>query len=765
MKAKLVLLKDNQEVQSFELEGKKSLMLGRAENADIKINDRAIGREHLVFAINNKAVMLQKRSKFGKVLLNGVEVSEAVLQPNDVMQLQDFQLKLVAAQSSEPTKVLTGNDSPALFAGEPLPGSSDAEGVADLDLAEPVQEPAESQPVAVSERPTQSKLDFNAVNTEASSQGFNTNNPNNIDNSDKTAMISQNSVLNKIVFSEGQANLTEYVIKKPEVSIGRGQNCDIIIYDKKASRRHVVIKKVGLNVVIKDLDTANGTLVNNQKITELELNSDDIIQIGDTAFKFLATSQDYLAVQQNQGFLNVPPEVGQDIDANINSGFIDNSNVAPATVNVGATAQAASLFSVAGAGASADLNLAGSSLKTKESLVDKFKRQPTIRKVMIVVGVIAVLMVLNGDEETKKTDKDPNRKIASVEKGDASYSALPIEKKQFVMNTYQLALDNYKTRQYEQAVLQADRILEILPGGYKDARNIKAYAQKAIEIQKANDEERRRKDLEEKLKVEIAELVQQAEQLLAQGDETKAKEVFAQVLEKDPDNATILRLRQEMEEREQKNKAAAELAKEQEFKLGELKKVLAEAQTLLKQQLYYQAIAKVSPAKMIFNGHEDLIAQAQKLVSSAKAEMASKTAPFLKEANDAMINQDYISARDGFYKVIKIDSQNEIAKKGLAKIRETLHDRAKRIYTDGVIAESVSDYKAAQDKFRECKDIAMTDDIYFGRCSRKFKRFELMARDTASVGGVVNPSSNGPTSNANRENADPEPPKFESQGE
>ena len=64
---------------------------------------------------------------------------------------------------------------------------------------------------------------------------------------------------------------TDFVIKKSEISIGReARPATSIITDKKSSRKHLIIKRVGMNFVAQDLGSANGTTINGNKFTEQE---------------------------------------------------------------------------------------------------------------------------------------------------------------------------------------------------------------------------------------------------------------------------------------------------------------------------------------------------------------------------------------------------------------------------------------------------------------------------------------------------------------
>lgn len=74
---------------------------------------------------------------------------------------------------------------------------------------------------------------------------------------------------------------SEVALDSVELCIGRapGQN-DIVLAEDRVSRRHAVIKRSGKSFVIQDLDSANGTFVNGQRIKERVLADRDVVSIG-----------------------------------------------------------------------------------------------------------------------------------------------------------------------------------------------------------------------------------------------------------------------------------------------------------------------------------------------------------------------------------------------------------------------------------------------------------------------------------------------------
>jgi two-component system, cell cycle response regulator len=80
----------------------------------------------------------------------------------------------------------------------------------------------------------------------------------------------------------------KYSLDGDALTIGRANTAQIQIDDEAASRRHAVVEPGAAEVVLRDLGSTNGTLVNERPIREQVLQDGDCIQIGATLLKFLA---------------------------------------------------------------------------------------------------------------------------------------------------------------------------------------------------------------------------------------------------------------------------------------------------------------------------------------------------------------------------------------------------------------------------------------------------------------------------------------------
>jgi HD-GYP domain-containing protein (c-di-GMP phosphodiesterase class II) len=91
-----------------------------------------------------------------------------------------------------------------------------------------------------------------------------------------------------IRIKNGPAQGQTFTVREEPLIVGRDAACDISLQDKGASRRHAEIFCIGEMCFIRDLDSRNGSFVNDNKVTEEMLRDGDRIQIGGTVMTFEA---------------------------------------------------------------------------------------------------------------------------------------------------------------------------------------------------------------------------------------------------------------------------------------------------------------------------------------------------------------------------------------------------------------------------------------------------------------------------------------------
>src|SRR5262245_5756787 len=94
----------------------------------------------------------------------------------------------------------------------------------------------------------------------------------------------------RLIVNPGLAGQQEFKLKTGPNTIGRARENDIVILDQSLSRHHAKIEVNGDRTTISDLQSSNGTFVNDEKIDQADLNNGDTIQWGDVLCTFVRDS-------------------------------------------------------------------------------------------------------------------------------------------------------------------------------------------------------------------------------------------------------------------------------------------------------------------------------------------------------------------------------------------------------------------------------------------------------------------------------------------
>src|SRR5262249_5794059 len=97
----------------------------------------------------------------------------------------------------------------------------------------------------------------------------------------------EHAVQPKLAVIGGNDRGHEFTIAAAEVTLGRGTDCDVILADIAVSRRHVVLRFDGGRVLMRDLQSGNGTLVNGKRVGQCTLRDGDQIELGNTLMRFV----------------------------------------------------------------------------------------------------------------------------------------------------------------------------------------------------------------------------------------------------------------------------------------------------------------------------------------------------------------------------------------------------------------------------------------------------------------------------------------------
>ncbi len=113
-------------------------------------------------------------------------------------------------------------------------------------------------------------------------------------NNDTTRVTSMHSISGTLGGTDcliqiyGDALGRKYDLYDPICTIGRDPQNEIILDSDSVSRRHAILELCDAGRLVRDLDSTNGTYLNDIQIRSAVLSNGDLIKVGDTIFKYLS---------------------------------------------------------------------------------------------------------------------------------------------------------------------------------------------------------------------------------------------------------------------------------------------------------------------------------------------------------------------------------------------------------------------------------------------------------------------------------------------
>lgn len=89
----------------------------------------------------------------------------------------------------------------------------------------------------------------------------------------------------KLVASGSWLAGQEFPLYEEGTILGRGKTCDITIPGTHLSRNHAELRVQAGQLLVKDLDSANGTFLNGERIIEAKANSGDVLRMDVYSFR------------------------------------------------------------------------------------------------------------------------------------------------------------------------------------------------------------------------------------------------------------------------------------------------------------------------------------------------------------------------------------------------------------------------------------------------------------------------------------------------
>lgn len=219
---KLTIIQQDGPEQEFDL-GKANITIGRAMTNDIILSDARASRSHARLECSSSGSTIVDLGSSNGIRLNGLRVDRAKLQPGDMINIGNTQLR--------------------------------------FDISRPIED--------VSATVIDSEADLNLT----------------LDHEVLPMTICETSTPRLVVFTE--EGTREWPLEDADsVTIGRTDENDLVIEQAKVSRGHAEVVRRGNLFLLRDLGSSNGTWVRNEKVREMILQDGDIFRIGQAQVVF-----------------------------------------------------------------------------------------------------------------------------------------------------------------------------------------------------------------------------------------------------------------------------------------------------------------------------------------------------------------------------------------------------------------------------------------------------------------------------------------------
>lgn len=494
----------------------------------------------------------------------------------------------------------------------------------------------------------------------------------------------------------------KYLLESDKTYIGRdAAKCQIVLNDTEVSSVHAVITKNNILITLEDLNSSNGTILNGDRINKATLGHNDEFVIGGVTFT-----------------------------VKVRSDFLKEENSTLMAVDDNQTVEVEEVVEVqAEEGESLDaLGQVVSDEPEEKSVIKRIWKDEAKRKKLIyviVAGVVAWVML--GDETPQapaaKPKKASVKKIEKTVVNKTTGKKLSDEEKSALSARYEIGKYHYYDGRYREALEEFQKISSVDPNFNSTLQSLIALSKEGLSKLEEQEKKRLAEQAAAEKKIKIKELIAKASEYVKDRRVELAQDVFNEIAKVDPENIEVTKMKLELEDW-QKEKSRKELEEASKKKAREDKvEKLKPGKTLYNQQEWYKAIGKLEDFLKVKDMDEDLTKEATEMLKKSRDEISTAVAPLTGKAKSLMEGQDLKGAYEVYQQILKVEPSNIEALNQVGDIKEQLSNKARKIYREAIISESLSLFQDAKEKFQEVQQISPVDSDYYKKATDKLRDY------------------------------------------
>ncbi len=759
---KLSVLKRNQPIQEIDL-GKDVLahdysetifLIGRSKDCHVVLDDKKISREHARIIHRNGKWFIEKTNPDNACMINGETFERHELDSGDVFTAESFSVTFqndlrgstqMEAQpqvkSAESVKIVEEVTAPIIVETQKEVQKSrsnatatdinisninmDENSTGEMNLEDMGHTEEKSEEVEFQDEPAD---DLGFSSEESNSQtlvnqvtdaeiviaentpeeeidenmSYSLENIDSGGDDESTRVIQSFASIYLELFGE-TAPYDRYIVEKEKTFIGRDPNkCQIVLNDSEVSTVHAVITKNNIMLTLEDLNSSNGTIYKGDRINKVTLSHNDEFVIGGVTFtvkirsEFLKDeSATLMAVDENQTveveeIVEVQAEEGEQLDA---------------------------------------LGEMVTEAPQEKSIIKRIWKDEKQRKKLLIGLVVLVGLWLMLEEEPAPPPKKTTPK-AKIEKKDnksllnkSSQSKLTDEQMREFSAIYEIGKAHFNEGRYREALSELQKIAAKDPNFNSNLQSMIQMSKEGLAKIEEKEKERVAKIQAAERKAKVTALLEKAREYTKDRRIELANTTFNEITQIDPENHEVSKMKFELEdwqkEKQRKELEEVQKKKEREDKVEKLKP----GRALYLQKEWFKAINKLEEFLRIKDMDDDLTTEAANMLRESRDELSNAVSPLLGKAKSLLEGQDLKGAYEVYQQILRVEPSNSEALNQIGDIREQLANRARKIYREAIIAESLSLFPDAKEKFQEVQQISPVDSDYYKKASEKLKDY------------------------------------------
>lgn len=260
---------------------REEITVGRQEGNTIRLTERNVSRRHARFFKQQGQIYVEDLKSYNGIKVNGDRIAGSVaLKEGDLVQIGDFDLAVQgeaqaganggAGRAAQPTEQMPAI-SRDLLNQDTSPGFAEVE----ADPSKPASPVSRRQATALIRVPGEKPR---AEAPPAAGAGED---------------VSPDEAPRLVITTTELAG-REFACIRSVLTVGRGDECDIVINHRSLSRQHCRIEREPSGTwKVVDLGSSNRLQVNDEEYAETALSAGDIITLGHVKLRFVAPGEDY----------------------------------------------------------------------------------------------------------------------------------------------------------------------------------------------------------------------------------------------------------------------------------------------------------------------------------------------------------------------------------------------------------------------------------------------------------------------------------------